>query len=498
MITGYTNGRVYTFDSRDSVVEAFAMQDHRFIAVGTNDEILAMAGRKIDLQGATVVPGFIDAHVHLIDYGLMLQMTVDLVGCVSLAEMLDRLKRHARESGAEWLFGHGFDQELFGTGTFPTREDLDTVVKDRPLIVSRICGHAVIGNSPAVELSQGLTEESRRSGMVTEDDIAKLTYLAPEPSDADIDQAILTAGGMAANLGITGVHCLLNDMRQFDRLKALNDDGLLPIRFTAQLPFSQLDEVVRRGLRTGDGDDWLRIGAMKVFADGSLGARTAAMIDEYSDDPGNHGLLLLDHPELTEMIRKAESHGFQCAIHAIGDKAVEVVVNSIEAAIGREGNKLRHRIEHASQMTATAVQKMSELGIAAAIQPQFVLTDFWTIQRVGPERYALSYPLKSMLSAGIHCAMSSDCWVERLDPYELIYRAWVRDAASQNECLSPVETIRAYTAGSAYAGHAEKSQGSIESGKLADFIIFDKPLFDLSPDEILKVRPRQVVISGTG
>lgn len=504
--TVYFNAQVFTSSPSPSSAQAFAVQDGKFIAVGTNryvEETVGQAAEYIDLGRATVTPGFIDCHVHLIDYGIMMQNSSDLAGCRSLEELQVRLRAHLEDFGQQnpdqWILGHGFDQELFDPPVFPTRQDLDKVSVDRPIVIKRICGHAAIGNTRAFELCKGTLkrEEGRQTGLVTEDDLVVLLQAAPKPSIAMVDQAIELAGGLAASLGITGVHCLLGDISHLDRLLALEAEGRLPIRFLAQVPYEQMDEAAAMGYYTGCRESqWLEVGAAKIFADGSTGARTSALREDYADDPGNRGLLLIDQPQLTDMIKHAQSHGFQTATHAIGDHAVEVTVNAIEAACAHQPNLMRHRVEHASQMSEKALSKMTRLKIPVAVQPQFILTDFWTRQRVGPERYRWAYPFKTMLEADVPIGMSSDCYVERLDPYELIYRAWVRDEYSQPEALTPRETIRAYTMGSAWAGHQEGWTGSIEEGKVADAVIFREPLFDLSPESILTLRPERVLIGG--
>ncbi len=501
--TAYINGHVYTFNEKDSATSAFAVEANRLLAVGDTGYVQERAGPQaeiIDLAGATVVPGFIDAHVHLIDYGLKLQMSANLVGSNSLRDVQDRLRAHLKKlngSPDSWLLGYGFDHELFETHAFPTREDLDEVSADRPIIISRICGHAVIGNSRVFDLcNKDLSARVRQTGLATGDDIDLLYEAVPDATDSEIDRAILLAGEEAASLGLTTVHCLLRNSRQLDRLYAMHAEKRLPIRFYAQIPYSQLDDASAGGLHTGSGDEWLTIGAAKIFTDGSLGARTAALYHDYTDEPGNKGLLFVEQDELADMIKHAQSIGFQTATHAIGDKAVEITVNAIESACMKGPNKLRHRVEHASQMTERALAKMAHCGIPVAVQPQFVLTDFWTCQRVGSERYKWCYPFKTMIENGIPVAMSSDCYVEKLDPYELIYRAWVRDDNSKSESLTPRQTIRAYTMGSAYAGSQEHDRGSLAEGKLADVVIFREPLFDLSPEEILGIRPETVLIGG--
>lgn len=504
--TVYVNAEVFTFDERHTTARAFAVRGDHILAVGGRDYVLERAGSGaeiVDLEGCSVIPGFIDSHVHLIDYGLMLLNTADLVGCTGVGEVQDRLRAQLRKMEAadapdgHWIFGHGFDQERFEGAKWPTREDLDKVSTERPIAISRICGHAVIGNTRAFELCERqIPHQARQTGLVTEDDAGALTAGAPEPSDAEIDRAIGLAGDIAASLGITSVHCLLANLKHLDRLYAVHDKKELPVRFYAMFPYSRLEDIVRRGLRTGSGDDWLTIGAAKIFSDGSTGARTAAMHEDYADDPGNQGLLLIDQPELTDMVKHAQSHHFQCAIHAIGDRAVDVTVGAIEAALARQVNHLRHRVEHASQMTERAMVKMAHHAIPVALQPQFVQSDFWTRDRVGPERYKWAYPFRRMMKAGVPCAMSSDCYVERLDPYELIHRAWLRDEHSRDEALLPFDVIRAYTAGSAWAGHQEESRGTIEEGKLADVVVFPESPFELQMDDILQLRPELVLVGG--
>ena len=503
--TVYINAHVHTFDAEARVAQAFAVSGEEIIAVGPERYVRNMAGdfpEVVDLEGAHVTPGLVDAHVHLIDYGLTLQRMADLSGCRSVAELQERLRGHMRrleETGSplEWVLGHGFDHELLETRAFPTRQDLDEVSRERPVVIRRLCGHAAVGNTRALELCRRpLPEESRSTGLVTEDDVGLLMEGVPPATVEEIDRAILQSGDLAASLGITGVHCLIVDVRQIDRLFALHGRGILPIRFYVMFSYSLLEEMVERGFHTGSGDPWVTIGAAKIFADGALGARTAALWEDYADDPGNRGMMLIEQAELTDMIKHAQSHGFQTATHAIGDRAVDVTVSAIEAACAHQNNRLRHRIEHASQMTQKALVKMAHYTIPAAVQPQFIITDFWTRDRVGERRYRWSYPFRTMLRAGVPLAMSSDCYVERLDPYELIYRAWVRDEHSRDEALTPFETMRAYTLGSAFAGHQENDRGSIEEGKLADLVVYPENPFELSREDILQLRPEFTIVGG--
>jgi hypothetical protein len=232
--------------------------------------------------------------------------------------------------------------------------------------------------------------------------------------------------------------------------------------------------------------------------DGSMGARTAALKEPYADDPGNSGMLFRNEHDVAELLHEMHARGFQASIHAIGDLAVECALKGIELAMdsGNEGNRLRHRIEHASQMSPRLVQQMARLKVVASVQPQFIITDFWTCRRVGAERYRWTYPFKTMLDAGITLAMGSDCPVERLNAVELIERAVNREPQSLTERLSVEETLRAYSLGSAYAGFDEATRGSLEIGKLADFTVFAEDVFEVEPSQLGSVRVEATAVGG--
>jgi hypothetical protein len=231
-----------------------------------------------------------------------------------------------------------------------------------------------------------------------------------------------------------------------------------------------------------------------------MGARTAALTEDFSDDQGNRGVLLYSDTKLARMVKRVHDAGWQAAIHAIGDRAVEQAVDAVEAALASTGvsnAERRHRVEHASILSERLVERMARLKIIAAVQPQFVLTDFWTIDRVGPERYRWAYPFRMMLESGVPMSLGSDCPVERLDAFELIYRAVTRDAHSQNERLSVAETIRLYALGGAYAGFEEGTRGSISPGRLADMVVLDRDIFAGPASEIPACRPQMVLVGGT-
>lgn len=496
----FTNCRAYTLDAKSTVADAVAVGEGRIIGVGDVEGLTGPNTERIDLGGRTAVPGLIDSHAHLIDYGLAVTRSADLSGSTSIAEVLRRL-RDFRSTNLDrpWLLGHRFDQELFDEGRWITRADLDQVSSAIPILISRVCLHAVVANSAALRAIEAkLSAEQLETGVLTEGAAGLIWEQVPSPSTQEREQAALWAFRDARRVGLAGVHCILDSEEDLQAVRFLHDRGELPIRLRVQCPPGLVTQLVAGGLRTGSGDDMLRVGSIKLFMDGSMGAHTAALRKPFADDPGNCGSLFMNEKDLAATLIDLQRQGFQAAIHAIGDLAVECTLKGIEAAAphGNEGNRLRHRIEHASQMSPELISEMARLNVPAAVQPQFIITDFWTHERVGPERYRWCYPFKTMLEAGITLAMGSDCPVERLDPFELIHRAVNREQRSLRERLSVEETLRTYTLGSAYAGREESEKGSLEVGKLADFTVLSEDPFRADPSGLGRIRAEFVVIGG--
>jgi len=495
--------RIYTFNPTHPVGEAVAVRDGKILAVGSADEIRCAAGPDAewtDLGGRTVVPGFIDSHNHLVHFGISSTRYADLSGSRSVGEILDRLRRF-REANptSPWIIGERFDQELLAEGRWPTRYDLDNVSPDVPIVIVRLCLHALVANSAALEPIKGrLSPEQLETGLLTEDATELIWSQIPEPSRDELASAALWAMREARRAGLTGVHVMLNNQEEYNALMSIRDHGQLPVRVYAVCPVDMLDYLRKRGLRTGSGDEWLRIGGLKLFADGAMGARTAAMRQPFADDPDNKGMLFRNERDIANALEEMQTYGFQACIHAIGDLAIECALEGIRRAqdAGNRDNILRHRIEHASQMADDLIEQMRRLNVIACVQPQFVVTDFWTYERVGPERYRWSYPFKTMLDAGIMLAMGSDCPVERLSPIELLDRAVNREPRSLHERLTVEETLRAYTWGSAFAGFSENRLGSIEPGKWADFTVLSDDVFALPPLQLANVRVERTIVGG--
>ena len=495
------NGHLITLNDSHPRASAMAVRDGRIVAIGGDAEILHLAtpqSERINLAGQTVTPGFCDSHIHFLTHGLQLLQEADLAGSADIDEILSRLSTIAdRTTG--WIQGHGFDQDKLRERRFPTRGDLDRLSRDRPILVSRICGHAVIVNSAALALAG---DSERRAGdaelgLYTENDAAPFYRLMPEPNEEEMERAALLACERALATGITSVHTLLDTPRQMLAWSALHRKGKLPVRVVAIPHYDSIGDLHRHGIGTGFGDDMLRIGACKLFSDGSLGAQTAWLGAPYADKPETRGIRIYDPEDLKQKCADAQARGFQLAIHAIGDQAMRETLDAIEFALAGEDNyEHRHRVEHASMCPPDCLARMARLKIVATLQPQFVTSDTWTASRVGPQRVAWCYPFKSMLRAGVPVTLSSDCPVEKLNAFEAIASAVGRHAWSPEETLTAEEAIRAYCLGSAYAAHMDDRLGSLEVGKLADFVVLSHNPTQCTASQILALRAEKVFING--
>jgi predicted amidohydrolase YtcJ len=503
-----TGGNIRIGDKQGSRVSAFAVRDSAFVAVGADAEILPLAGPgtvRLDLSGKTVTPGFCDAHMHLAWFGGQLYRQADLVGSDSLDEVLSRLSAHAARYDGLWLQGHGFDQDKLAGGRFPTRADLDKISRTRPLIISRICGHAAVVNSAALAL---VTPRERaagdvESGLFTEGDITAFYRRIPPLSEDEQEISVLRAAEVVRRTGITSVGTLLDTPDQMGIYSRLRRKGKLPLRVTGMPPYSSIAGLHERGVNTTFGDDWLRFGGAKFFSDGSLGARTALLSAPYADIPPrpeaeSYGIRIYDPEDLKAKAADAQRKGFQLVIHAIGDQAVRESLDAILFALDSDGDNdyHRHRIEHVSILSPNQRQRMAERKILAVVQPQFVTSDTWTGERVGQARRTWAYPFREMLEAGIPLALSSDCPVEKPDAFACLTAAVFRHPWSSEQCLTMEEALHAYCCGGQYALHNEHHLGSIEMGKRADFVILPSDPVGLPADHLRRLTVDAVYIDG--
>ena len=495
-------------DTANPAVAAIAIHKDRIVAVGTTDEISPLIGPNTlvtDLEGMTVLPGFIDCHIHLIQYGLGFN-SLDLRGVRSIDELKKRVAARSKDD-IDWVLGRGWDQEKFAERRYPTRHDLDEASPTKPVLLRRICGHVCVANSVALKRA-GIDERSGEppggvidrdtakapTGILRENAIDLLYAAVPAPSMRDFEKATLTACQDALKAGLTSVHCIINSELELRALLKLRSEDRLSLRFYVLLPSDHLSAAKKLGVQTGFGDEWIRLGAIKLFSDGSLGARTAALEASYEDDPSNRGVTVYRQEELDELVGDAQLAGFQVAIHAIGDRASRMALESLAKATNQTQRDLRHRIEHASVLDHDLISEFGELGVIASVQPHFVVSDFWLEQRLGRERASLSYPFASLARMGVRVVAGSDCPVEPLAPLQGIAAATTR--SDSDEAITVEAAIALYTRNAAYASFEENLKGTIEPGKYADLVALRTDPREIAPSTIPEIQVLFTMVGG--
>jgi predicted amidohydrolase YtcJ len=519
------NGQIYTMDAGCPRASALAIAGERILAVADDPaalrDVLAPGGAVLDLKGRCVLPGPTDSHIHFNGYAKSLH-TLDLTGAATLADMLALVAElaHGTEPG-EWVQGMRWDQERWPERRFPTAADLDSVVPDHPVVLKAKSGHALVANSLALHMA-GITAETpdpsggrigrgaegRPDGMLFEDSAMKLVSdLVPLPSPEETDGALREAFPNAWRVGLTAIHDV-DRVPAFAAYQRLHARGELGLRVVKYLPLEALDCALEIGLRTGLGDDWLRVGGIKVYADGALGPRTAAMLAPYEGEPHNVGVLRTDEGTLRELARKAAAGGLSLAVHAIGDRANRLVLDVLAEVDGGgsgEPGSCRHRIEHVQLLHPDDVDRLAALGVVASVQPVHAPQDCEMADRHWGERCALGYAWRSLLEAGTVLAFGSDCPIEDLNPFLGIHAAVTRcrpdgfpdpEGWYPQQRLTVEEAVRGYTLGAAYAVGLEDRLGSLAAGKLADLVVLDRDVFTCAPRAIAGTRVGATMIGG--
>jgi predicted amidohydrolase YtcJ len=524
------NGTIYLVEPANLRAQAVAVKDGRIFAVGDDNELEPLIGsrtRVIHLDGCLVLPGFTDSHTHFLAYALRRQQVV-LDGVDDWEEVRCRIRAGIeRAAPGEWVLGWGWNQNLWGDGTFPSKADLDDITPHNPVALTRTDYHALWVNSLALERG-GITAETpdrpgsridrdpatgEPSGILREWGAMRLIEdVVSVPDDDVVDTALRETIAEAHRLGLTGVHDMpvetdrLNALRTFQRLYRR---GELTLRVSCAFPVSCLEEAIAVGLGSGLGDATLRVGGVKVFTDGSMGSGTAWMLEPYADDPHNYGLAVTPRDRLHDIVRRAEQAGLSLIIHAIGDRAIREVLDVL-AEVRKNGEwsmgrGLRHRIEHVQIIHPDDVPRLAQLGVIASIQPVHVMTDWPVADRVwGHERSRTAYAFRSLLNAGTHLTLGSDCPVAPLNPLLGIQAAVLRqsekgepkDGWYPEERLTVAEAVRGYTMGPAYTVGLERALGSITPGKLADLVVLDQNIFEIEPAEIANVKPTMTIFNG--
>lgn len=507
------NGNILTMNPAQPKAQAIAIRSKRITAVGTNAEIKPCIGkntRVIDLLGRTVLPGFIDTHVHIAGLGRSLA-SVNLRDADSINDLQRRLKEYIQKTPTgRWIVGHGWDQDRFKEKRYPTRWDLDKLSSDNPVVLTRVCGHICVANSKALELANITArsasppwgkidkdvENDEPTGILRENAMDLLWKVMPPPNEDEIIEACGQACQKAVSAGLTSVHWIVNSQDEIRAIQKLRKRDELLLRVYILVPVELLDQLTGVGLYTGFGDDVVRVGSLKILGDGSLGARTAALRNPYSDEPSTKGILLYDQDRLNTLVIKAHEAGLQLAIHAIGDQAMEVVLTAVENALTKASRKdHRHRIEHASVLDMEIIRRMKRAKVIASVQPHFIISDFWVGNRVGPKRARWVYPLKSLFRQNIKVTGGSDSPVEPINPLLGIWAAVARESFPE-ERLTVNEALSLYTINAAFASFEENIKGSIETGKLADLVVLSQDPHEVSPENIKDIKVEMTIVGG--
>ena len=518
------HGRFHTLDPQRPLASALLARDGRIVATGSDDEVRALAGSiagelAVDLGGHTVLPGLIDAHLHFEWYALGLQNVE--AETATLAECLERVRAKAAATPpGRWVSGMGWNQHAWG-GQVPTAAQLDSVAPEHPVMLRAKSGHAAWAKSFALRLagvSAGTPDpaggEIQRdsggapTGIFFEDAMHLIDRLLPEPSAEDVAAAMVPAQANAWRAGLTGIHDF-DGRRSFVALQLLKERGQLGLRVVKQIKVPHLAEAIGVGLRSGFGDDWLRIGNIKVFLDGALGPRTASMIAPYEGEPGNFGIVVTDKEQLYEYATQAAANGLAMTVHAIGDKAnhdlldVYTTIRAEEA--GRGQPPLRHRCEHVQLLHPDDARRLGQLNVVASMQPIHATSDMLMADRYWGGRAALAYAWRTQLEAGAPLAFGSDCPVESFNPFWGLHAAVTRRRADGTpgpdgwypEQRLDVETaLRGFTLGAAYAGYSEDRLGSLVPGKLADLVVIDRDIFAVDPMTIADTQVLGTLVDG--
>jgi len=506
------NGRIYPRVDGRVQAEAVAVWNGRVTDVGSDSDILRQRARSvevIDLRRSAVVPGMSDSHIHLLWYGMLLR-TVDLAGKRSVKEVRNAVEVSARSGPRNgWIVGRGWDQERLHEHRYLNRADLNQF-GTHPVFLKRVCGHVAVVNDRALSLSGiGMDTPDPQGGEIVRDPITGeptgllkesaigLVEKAVPRSEAEVRNALVEAARRLLRLGLTSLHCIVEDALEFRVLHLLKNEGRIVQSIYAILPLGLLDEAVRIRMSGDRGSNGFRVGGVKVYLDGSLGARTAALFEPYSDESGALGILRMTVSDLAEAAEKVSQSGFQLCAHAIGDRAVEAAVAALEKTARRvRGRSLRHRIEHSSITPPRLIARMKRAGVVASVQPRFIYSDTWAGKRLGPRRLLHLYPFRSMLNAGLNLAFGSDCPVEDPNPFDGVWSAVVRPGLSPSQSLSVPEALSCYTTGAAFASFSEADHGTLEPGKKADMVVLDRDPFNCSHDALRRIRAVHTFVGG--
>ena len=512
-----TNATVYTVDSAFNKAEAFAVRDGKFVAVGTSTDLLRryQATQTVDAHGQFVYPGFYDAHCHFYRYALGLR-SADLVGASSWAETVGRLTRHRQQQpDAVWLTGRGWDQNDWPGQRFPTKDTLDRLFPNVPVLIARIDGHAALANQKALDLA-GVTAatpisggvikhdaQGRLTGLLVDNAVQLVAAKIPEPGPVEADAALLQGQQNCLAVGLTSLADAGLDKANIDRMTALQQAGKLHLRLYVMLNPTPENKAyyLPRGPYFSDN---LTISAFKVYADGALGSRGAALLAPYTDQPSETGFLL-QHPEYYRALAKElAATKFQMNTHAIGDSSNRLLLDIYGAALMGQKDR-RWRIEHAQVVSQADVPKFGQYQIVPSVQPTHATSDmYWAGQRLGPPRLKTAYAYQDLLKQYGQVALGSDFPIEDINPLYGFHAAVARQDAKNfpaggfqmENALSRPEALRGMTTWAAHAAFEEKRKGQIRPGMLADFVVLKTDLLTVPKEQLRNAKVQQTWIGG--
>ncbi|HZI14988.1 MAG TPA: amidohydrolase [Myxococcus sp.] len=513
------NARVWTGDARRPWAEAVAAKGERLIAVGSNEEVSRVSGagtRVIDAKGQLLVPGFNDAHIHFIDGGFRLS-SVQLRDAKTPAEFAERIRAFAATvPKGTWITGGDWDHEQWG-GELPKRDWIDALTPEHPVWVSRLDGHMGLANSAALKAA-GVTAATPEveggaivrgpggepSGVLKDNAMALIDRVVPTPPPELSDRALDAAMRYVAEQGVTSVQHM-GTWAELEVLQRAHAAGRLRTRVYAAVPLDSWERLRDTVGQRGRGDTWLRIGALKGYVDGSLGSHTAAFLKPFTDTPEDRGFFVTPEEDLYRWTSGADKAGLHVCVHAIGDRAIRTQLGVFERVAKENGPRdRRFRIEHAQHIAPSDVPRFASLGVIASMQPYHAIDDGrWADKVVGPERAKTTYAFRALLDAGARLALGSDWFVAPPTPLEGLYAAVTRRTLDDKnpqgwvpeQRIGVEEALRAYTLGGAYASFEEAEKGTLEAGKLADFVLIDRDLTRIPPESL---RDAKVVLTAVG
>lgn len=529
-----TNAKIYTMDSKNTVAEAIYIKDGLINAIGSESDILRLkkgGEQNIDARGRTIIPGLIDSHMHLLGYGQYITSLI-LSDVKSIDEIIKKAKKYINKNNLtkdDWLLGYNLNDEQLAEKRMPTRKELDNISSEIPIVIKRVCYHSISCNSKALEIA-GVDEnttidggniekdaDGQPNGILREAAKGLVEKYISKPTVGDVKIMLEKASQSAVENGLTGIQT--DDFihiegenfweKVIEAYNELAEEKRLPVRIYEQCLFqdeNELKEFISKGYKTGIGNKMFKIGPLKILSDGSLGSRTAYLSEPYNDDPDNYGTPILEPEKIENLIKIAHDNDMHTAIHAIGDKAIQIAVEGIKKAQSEnKKNDIRHGIVHYQITNEKLFKEVKDNNIITYIQPIFVGYDSKIAEsRIGNERAETSYKWKTLFDMGITAALGTDCPVESLNPFENIYCAVNRQDLDgkpeggwfPDQKITVKEAVKGYTINSAYASYDENNKGTIEVDKYADMIMISEDIFEIDPQNIKDIKCQMTIVDG--